>query len=84
MRYTTRKMSNAADVLRQAMQLSTEERAALAVQLIKSVDGPEDENAEIAWAREIEKRAKDAVAGTSSSEEWTAVRDEIKRNIVGG
>jgi putative addiction module component (TIGR02574 family) len=45
-----------AELKEKAAQLPEPERAALALSLIESLDGPADEDAEEAWAREIERR----------------------------
>jgi hypothetical protein len=44
-----------AELKEKAAQLPEPERAALALSLIESLDGPADEGVEEAWAREIER-----------------------------
>jgi putative addiction module component (TIGR02574 family) len=77
-------MSDNADrVLQEALQLSTEERARLAAELIASVDGGPDEDAEAAWAAEIERRARRVLAGQSQGEDWEIVLARIERKHFG-
>lgn len=44
------------DLKRRAEQLEVDERAELALALIRSLDGPLDADVEDAWKREIERR----------------------------
>jgi len=48
-----------------ALSLSEQDRAKLASDLVSSLDGPADINAEDAWNEEIYKRIKDIKAGKS-------------------
>jgi putative addiction module component (TIGR02574 family) len=59
----------------EALKLPTDKRAELAAALIRSLDGDPDEDAEAAWAAEIERRVRDIKAGKGKSEDWEAVRD---------
>ena len=56
-----------------ALELSIEQRAELAVELIASIDGDPDADVEAAWATEIERRARRALAGDSQGQEWRGV-----------
>ncbi|MBI4509481.1 MAG: addiction module protein [Deltaproteobacteria bacterium] len=67
--------------MREAMQLSVEERAELAADLIASVDGEPDEDADAAWAAEIERRARRARAGESQGTGWEVVRQRIQDRL---
>ena len=71
-------MTKAAEaVLADALQLDVKARADLAAELLASLDGPSDPDAEQAWAAEIERRTKSLDDGTESLESW----DEAKRRI---
>jgi putative addiction module component (TIGR02574 family) len=71
-------MRNATDrILDEALQLSIAERARLAAELIASIDGPPDADAEEAWAAEVERRARRAVDGDSVGEDWENVRRRV-------
>jgi putative addiction module component (TIGR02574 family) len=75
-------MSDAARKLtNDALQLSDDERAELAVTLIRSLDGKLEADVEAAWGEEIEKRARDALAGKSRTESWDAVRERARARI---
>ena len=65
-------------VLDEALQLDLSERAELAVELIASLDGASDSDAEAAWATEIERRAVRARSGEDPGRLWAEARDEAK------
>jgi putative addiction module component (TIGR02574 family) len=65
-------------VFEEALQLPLPERAELAADLIASLDGEPDEDVEAAWAAEIERRAKDALAEPDDDIPWETVRAELK------
>ena len=65
------------------MQLSVEERAELASELLATVDGPADENVEAAWAAEIERRAERAERGEESAEDWEVVKARLEAKYRG-
>lgn len=62
----------------EALQLPLPERAELAADLIASLDGEPDEDAEAAWAAEIERRARAALAHPDDDIPWEIVRAELK------
>jgi putative addiction module component (TIGR02574 family) len=66
-------------VLREALALPADERAQVAADLIASLDEERDPTDKVtsAWAMEIERRARDVLAGQSSGEDWDAARDRI-------
>ncbi|HSR73130.1 MAG TPA: addiction module protein, partial [Kiloniellales bacterium] len=68
-------------LLAEALQLTPEERAEFAVELIASIDGPADPNADAAWAAEIERRARRVLDGTSAGQDWDEVRQRIERRL---
>lgn len=77
-------MTKAAEaVLADALQLDVKARADLAAQLLASLDGPSDPDAEQAWAAEIERRTKSLDAGTESLESWDEAKLRIERDILG-
>ena len=56
---------DAREILDDALQLSPEERAALAGRLIESLDRDVDEDAETAWSVEISRRLAEVIPGRS-------------------
>ncbi len=67
------------ELLREALLLPPEARAALAAELIESLDGGEtDEGVEAAWATEIRRRLADVDAGTTKTIPW----EEFRRRIM--
>jgi len=69
-------------VLAEALRLDVPSRAQLAAELLGSLDGPTDPNADAAWAAEIERRVTAIEAGTVKLEGWADVRDRIEREIL--
>ena len=65
-------------VLDEALQLELSERAELAAELLASLDGEPDEEAEAAWADEIKRRLTRARSGADEGRPWPAVRDAVK------
>ena len=70
-------------VLVEALRLDPEARAEIAAELLASLDGPEDPDAEVAWAAEIERRVAEIEAGTAKLEAWEDVKRRIERDILG-
>jgi hypothetical protein len=68
-------------ILESALVLSEEERAALAVELLATLDGEADPGAEQAWVEEITRRAERA--GQTAAINSDAVHDEARRIIEG-
>lgn len=72
-----------AAVLADALRLDDDARAALAAELLASLDGPADPDAESAWEAEIERRIAAIEAGTIQLEPWEQVRHRIEKDILG-
>lgn len=64
-------------LLAEALRLSDEERAALAGELIQSLDLEVDANAEAAWSAEIRARLDQVDAGTAVTVSWAEARRRI-------
>ncbi len=64
-------------VLTKALGLPLDERAAVAAELLASLDGEPAEDVDAAWATEIERRARRLLSGEDSGESWTDVRAEL-------
>ncbi len=67
-------------LLGDALQLSTKQRARLAAELLASIDGEIDPDAEVAWAKEIERRARRALAGKSKGAAWSVVKARVRKS----
>jgi len=77
-------MTKAAEaVLADALKLDVEARAELAAELLASLDGPADPDAEAAWEVEITRRVAAIKAGTVQREPWEAVKRRIEKEILG-
>jgi putative addiction module component (TIGR02574 family) len=64
-------------LLVEALRLTDEERAALAGELIDSLDSEVDPDAEAAWAAEIRRRVSELEAGRAKTIPWSEARRRI-------
>lgn len=71
------------DVLADALRLDPDARADVAAELLASLDGPADPDAEAAWDAEIERRIAAIEAGTLRLEPWSEVKRRIERDVLG-
>ncbi len=69
-------MSDAKELLGQALQLPPDERAFLMEELEASLDSGAPFSAE--WEAEIQRRARGVLDGTSRTEAWETVRARLK------
>jgi putative addiction module component (TIGR02574 family) len=77
-------MTKAAEaLLADALRLTPEVRAELAAELLASLDGPADPDAEAAWSAEIERRVNAIEAGTVALEPWEDVKRRIEKELLG-
>lgn len=72
-----------ATVLADALRLDDDARATLAAELLASLDGPADPDAERAWDIEIARRVEAIEAGTITLEPWEDIRRRIEKDILG-
>jgi putative addiction module component (TIGR02574 family) len=69
---------DAAEILKDALALPTEARAALAGSLLESLDTEEvDEDAEAAWATEVNRRVAELDSGAVKTIPWAEVRRRL-------
>jgi putative addiction module component (TIGR02574 family) len=71
------------DVLADALRLQPDARAELAAELLASLDGPADTDAEAAWDAEIDRRVAAIEAGAIALEPWGDVKRRIERDVLG-
>ena len=77
-------MSKAAQsVFADALRLEPDTRAKLAAELLASLEGPADPDAEAAWDVEIERRIAAIEAGAIRLEPWPDVKRRIEKEILG-
>ena len=77
-------MSKATEsVLADALRLDPEARAEVVAELLASLDGPADPDAEDAWDAEIERRIEAIETGAIRLESWAEVKRRIERDILG-
>jgi len=65
------------DILKKALELPQEARAALAGSLLESLDETVDPSAEEAWALEIARRLDDLDSGKAKTVPWAEVRRQM-------
>ena len=70
-------------VLADALRLGPDERAELAAEVLASLDGPSDADAETAWEEEVRRRIEAIDSGTMELEPWKAVKHRIEKDILG-
>ena len=70
-------------LLANALRLDEDARAEIAAELLASLDGPSDPDAETAWAAEIDRRVSAIESGTSVLESWQDVKSRIEKDILG-
>lgn len=66
-----------AEILKDALALPTEARAALAGSLLDSLDTEVDEDAEAAWAAEVHRRVSELDSGAVQTIPWAEVRRRL-------
>ena len=69
-------------VLADALRLDAHARAELAAELLASLDGPADPEAEAAWNIEIERRIEAIENGTIELEPWEQLKQRIERDVL--
>ena len=72
----------AAKLLEEALQLSTEDRDEIAIELQESLE-PKDDPAEVeaSWAEEIKRRIEDHEQGRAETVPWEEVQRKLKEEI---
>ena len=68
------------ELLKEALKLPPEARAALAASLIDSLDAVVDEDAEAAWRKTIKRRIAELDSGAVKPIPWS----EARRKIISG
>ena len=64
-------------ILEEALKLPSKERAAVAEQLIQSLDPIQETEVEEAWQQEIQRRLKDIEKGEATTIPWEEVQDRL-------
>jgi putative addiction module component (TIGR02574 family) len=70
------------DLLKEAMQLPREARAALAEDLLQSLDDEVDEDVEAAWAIEIKRRVEEIRSGNVKTVPWSEVQRQVRETLA--
>jgi len=74
-------MRSADEILKDALALSVEDRAAIAGSLIESLDDDApDEDAEAQWSAEIARRIAEVDAGKVQPVPWSVVRQRLQQH----
>jgi hypothetical protein len=72
-------MPDLAEVLKSALSLNVDDRAAVAEKLLASLDDLDEEEADRLWAREAERRLKEYRAGRAGASEAQDVAKKAER-----
>ena len=70
-------------VLADALRLDPDARAELVAEILASLDGPVDADAESTWNAEIERRIQAIESGEIRLEPWESVKRRIEKDILG-
>ena len=68
-------------LLNQALTLTAAERARLAAELIASVDGEPEADAEAAWAAEIDRRVQRVESTGPRGDDWQTVHARVAAKL---
>jgi putative addiction module component (TIGR02574 family) len=71
--------TNVSELLRKALKLPPEARAAIAGSLLESLDESVDSDAEAAWRLEIERRTRDLDTGHVQPVPWSRVKKALRK-----
>jgi putative addiction module component (TIGR02574 family) len=69
-------------VLAEILRLPVEERARLALEIIRSIDGDPDPDAAEAWEAELDARAAEVAAGTADTLTLEEYRSHVRARRV--
>jgi putative addiction module component (TIGR02574 family) len=72
----------ATEILKEALQLSEDERARVAAELLASIEPAAEGRDQDAWVAEIERRARAAQSGAPSLG-WDEIRSQIEERFRG-
>ena len=70
------------DVFSKALDLSPQDRARLVHDLLATLEGQPDSDAEGAWAKEIERRVREVDDGTVELISWDEVRKRLESRLA--
>ena len=73
----------ASALLADALRLSESARAELAAELLASLDGPADTDAQQAWEAEIGRRIAAIESGGLTLESWDDVKQRVAKGVLG-
>ncbi len=73
----------ASELLKKALALPDHERAELAANLIDSLDSTVDEDADLAWQKEIAHRLEDIQSGRVKTVSWSQVQQKGRKLLDG-
>jgi len=74
-------MATEKEILPKLLKLPKSERAALATELIRSLDEGEDADAAEAWVRELDRRANEVTSGRAKTVSWAKARKRIEGRL---
>jgi putative addiction module component (TIGR02574 family) len=70
------------EILEQALKLPDSDRAAIAEELLSSLDGEEpDAEVELAWQKEVARRLSDLESGRARTVPWEKVYADLRASL---
>lgn len=76
--------TDAQAVLREALELPSDDRAGIAAELLASLEEPDDADAvRSLWTKELEQRARRVLSGQAPGEAWATVRQRLADELAG-
>lgn len=82
--YTFAMTERSLELLQQALSLTEEERADLAVSLLNSLDATPDLDAEALWQEEVSRRASALDSGQAKAIPWQEVQSQVSAALQHG
>jgi len=68
------------NIINHALQMPPEDRAAIAERLISSLDSDVDQDVEIAWQQEVQRRIEEIDRGDVACIPWEQVLNRLRGN----
>ncbi|MEO8183567.1 MAG: addiction module protein [Deltaproteobacteria bacterium] len=61
--------------------MTESQRVLVAVELLQSIEGPDDDRSDEEWLAEVNRRAERVRRGEANGKPWAAVRDELRAKL---
>lgn len=75
--------STARRLLEATLKLPDDDKLEFVEELVSALDGPEDEDVEAAWAKEVQRRSREIVGGKVLGVSWAATKRVGREKLRG-